>query len=127
MQLLETEFQESGFAFRQIDRDGDVAIYEKQWLGKVDAAIGYEVIVIQRKPAQTLFGRKYPAREVYPASARWGEQGWTLTTRERALEKAHEVSVARLNGRGRARLPFHRSGAKRGRNAGTLDNALKTA
>jgi hypothetical protein len=70
-------------------REGDFAIYEQRWRDSENVC--YEVVRIQRCEAQTLFGRQYPAREVYPSSERWGEHGWTVLTKDAAFDKLREL------------------------------------
>ena len=50
MKTLETEFQPGGFVYRQIARDGDLAVYEQS---KGRAVQSYEVVRIQRREAET--------------------------------------------------------------------------
>lgn len=95
MKILEQEFTEGGFRFRQISRDGDIAIYEKQWTGKPDASIGYEVIVVKSHRGFWLRGHYSAPAEMYPSSNSWGDLGWTKTTKEAAFEKAREVANER--------------------------------
>ncbi len=49
---------------KQVWREGDRAIYEYHG--------GFEVIHIKTAPAQTIYGRDYPEREVYPTDNDWG-------------------------------------------------------
>lgn len=77
MQLLRTQFTESGFVFKQLDRDVDFALYEKRRLKYT--AITYEVIRIRHRPAEKVFDVQYPLREVYPANETWGTDGWSFT------------------------------------------------
>lgn len=65
---------------RQVTRDGNVAIYElskPHWTRK-----SYEVVLIGCQKARTV---RYPdgrviertAQELYPATAKWGQQAWS--------------------------------------------------
>jgi hypothetical protein len=71
----------------QLYRSGQFALYEAR--NDRGVLTSFEVIKIRVKPAQTLFGRDYPAREVYPSSAKnnrdWGSQAWTLPSWGRHL------------------------------------------
>jgi hypothetical protein len=60
-----------------IKREGNRAIYLRS-----DGV--YEVIRILTRPQETINGRNYPEREVYPGNEDWGRSGWTATTREHA-------------------------------------------
>jgi hypothetical protein len=82
---IATEFKHDGFKYRQIARE-DVAIYEQRWRDSENVC--YEVVRIRRHEAKTFpDGKSSPAREAYPASAAWGDFGWTVTTLDAAYEK----------------------------------------
>jgi hypothetical protein len=88
-------FKYDGFNYRQIAREGDVAIYEQRWIrpgGDLSENVCYEVIRVQRHEAHTFpSGKSYPPREGYPSSEQWGEDGWTLLTRDAAFAKLREL------------------------------------
>jgi hypothetical protein len=69
------EFAHDGFTFRQVAREGMVALYEKS--RSPESVKRFELVELQVLPAQKLFGKEYPARESYPRSEQWGEHGWT--------------------------------------------------
>jgi hypothetical protein len=73
---------------RQVWRDDDSAIYE--YFG------GYEVIAIKKAPAQTIMGRSYPSREVYPSDGEWGTLAITRpSTDSMAYLKRRAAELAR--------------------------------
>jgi hypothetical protein len=83
---IATEFKHGGFNYRQITREGDVAIYEQRWRDSENVC--YEVVRIRRHEAKTFpSGKSSPAREAYPPSAAWGDFGWTVTTLDAAYAK----------------------------------------
>ncbi len=85
-EALATEIkQNGGHHYAQAWRDKDFAIYEQR--GQLNQFIGYEVIKIKKQEANHMFGRDYPARELYPSSEDWGVFGKTVDT----LDRAHEV------------------------------------
>jgi hypothetical protein len=43
-----TEFRHDGFNYRQIEREGDLAIYEQRWTGCPEPSTAYEVVRIRR-------------------------------------------------------------------------------
>ncbi len=87
---IATEFKHDGFNYRQIAREGDVAIYEQRWRDSENVC--YEVVRIRRHEAKTFPGGKSsPAREAYPTSAAWGVDGFTLTDRDAAFAKLREI------------------------------------
>jgi hypothetical protein len=61
---LPTEVRKHRRTMKQVWRDEHTAIYE--YFG------GYEVIVVKKRPPETILGRSYPAREGYPSDEEWG-------------------------------------------------------
>ena len=88
MKLLDTQFKEGNFTFHQIERDVDFALYKKVSSFNVWS---YEVIRIRHRPAERVFDRDYPLREVYPASETWGTDGWSFNTM--AAARRHYASL----------------------------------
>jgi|SRR5262249_22038485 len=84
---LATRFRRSGFDFRQIAREGDVAIYEKTWLSCAEPSRHYEVVRIRRRDGFQIGGRFVEPAEVYPPSDLWGFYGFTLTDKNKAWAK----------------------------------------
>jgi hypothetical protein len=65
----------AGMLYRQIFREGDVAIYcarKGDW-------IEFEVFKVQILAAGEFGGKLYPPREAFPSSSAWGRSGWTFT------------------------------------------------
>ncbi len=87
---LPKELRIGGFNLRQRTREGDLAVYEQSH-PKCPTRLRYEVIVIRRREAFEIKGRRVEAAEFYPRSEDWGSFGWTLTTRDAALEKLQQV------------------------------------
>jgi len=84
---LATAFTLGDFNYRQVAREGNWAIYEQRWPGSENVC--YEVIRIRQEEATTFpSGRSYPAREAYPPSETWGVDGFTLTDKGAAFNKA---------------------------------------
>ena len=91
---LRKEFQRRGFNYRQIAREGDVALYEQRWTGCPDAAVCFEVIRVRRHKGFQIGGRFVEPAEVYPRSELWGVDGFTFTNRDKAWVKFSEISLA---------------------------------
>src|SRR5262245_27741414 len=86
---LATDFTLGGFSYRQIAREGDVAVYEQRW--NHSPKVCYEVVHIQRRETEMFpSGRSYPAREVYPASETWGTYGFTVTDLDAAFNRLRQ-------------------------------------
>ncbi len=111
---LPQELSIGGFNLRQITREGDLAAYEQSH-PKYPTRLRYEVVVIRRRDAFEIKGRRVEAAEFYPRSEDWGSFGWTLTTRNAALEKLQRVQLerrdAQLLDRSARRSKFHRVAA----------------
>ena len=77
MQPIASTFTDRTFVYTQVERQGDVAIYEQRH--KESDVTRYEVVRIRVAPAHTWpNGTASPEREVYPGSGHWGSAGWTL-------------------------------------------------
>jgi hypothetical protein len=88
---LPKEFRHNGFQYRQITREGDVAVYEQKWLGCSNPSIAYEVVRIRRREGFRIDGRFVESAEVYPNSEAWGTDGFTLTDKGAALRKLRQL------------------------------------
>jgi hypothetical protein len=88
---LPTRFRRDGFEYRQIARERDAAIYEQTWSGCAEPSLCYEVIRIRRREGFQIDGRLVEPAEVYPSSAAWGVDGFTLTDKDAAFAKLREV------------------------------------
>ena len=103
MKTLKTEFKYQGRTLRQLKREGAVAVYDVRNAG--NTLYGFEVILVKVAPAETIMGREYPEREVYPSSAKnsddWGTLAWSFGCNDR------KRAFACFNGL----LKHHRDGA----------------
>jgi hypothetical protein len=88
---LPTQFRHDGFEYRRIARERNAAIYEQRWGGCADPSVCYEVIRIRRREGFQIGARLVEAAEVYPNSEAWGVDGWTVLSRDAALEKLREI------------------------------------
>jgi hypothetical protein len=89
---LPIEFRSGDFNYRQIAREGNVAIYEQTWTGNSDPTVCYEVIRIRRRNGFEINGRFVEPAEVYPNSDVWGVDGFTFTDKDAAFAKLREVA-----------------------------------
>jgi hypothetical protein len=90
---LPKEFRHDGFTYRRITGECSAAIYEQTWCGCSDPSVCYEVIRIKRREGFQIGRRFVEPAEVYPASKLWGVDGFTLTDRNKALDKFFEISL----------------------------------
>jgi hypothetical protein len=105
---LAKEIKRAGMIYREIWRQGDVAVYCAK--GKGDR-IEYEVFEVQILPAQELNGKSYPVRESFPKNSEWGQLGFTYTNNSHrdpsaaALAKAQQLLTAKeLTGKAKERV-----------------------
>lgn len=85
------EFRRHGFYFRQICREGDVAIFEQTWLGSSEPSVCYELIIICRREGFQIGDRFIEPAEVYPNSEAWGIDGFTVTDRDGGFAKLRQL------------------------------------
>ena len=81
---LETEFTKNTFRFRQLRREGDIAIFHKvamQGTARPKAHdAGFETVVVSRHNGYDIAGVHMDPAECYPGNEQWGQKGWTYTT-----------------------------------------------
>jgi hypothetical protein len=90
---LPKEFCRHGFNYRQIAREGNVALYEQHWSGCAEPSVCYEVIRIRRRDGFQISEKFIEPYEVYPNSDAWGVDGFTFTNRDKAWPKFFEISL----------------------------------
>jgi hypothetical protein len=89
---LAKQFQRYGFTYRQIAREGDVAVYEQKWLGCSNPSVVYEVVRIRRHNGFLIKGRFVEPAEVYPKSEAWDVDGFTFTNEDAAFAKLRDLA-----------------------------------
>jgi len=118
--------QNGGHDYRQVWRDDYAAVYEQR--NAFGAFLGYEAIAIKRQEACRVFGRQYPAKEIYPCSEDWGKLAISVSDLDRAMDAARAFSKRRekrlletpQKGADSFRIARGRAAA---RDVGTLDTA----
>lgn len=98
---LRKEFRRDGFNYRQVAREGDIALYEQRWAGCPDAAVCFEVIRVRQREGFHIGRRFVEPAEVYPASELWGVDGFTFTNRNKAWAKFSEILLEDQQGQER--------------------------
>lgn len=114
MKALTTEFKSHGFDYKQVKRDGDVAIFSKTKPNQ--SGESYEVVRVKKYPTYAIAGVEIPEHESLPGDESWGDDGFTFTDLEKAKEKFYKlfadaptsgvVGVATGGSRGRKRSEF---------------------
>ncbi len=90
--ILALEFTSKGFCFKQVWREGDLAIYEKS-KGNYK---GFESIKIKRHDGYQLAGVVIEPAEMYPPSESWGVLAFTsinLKTAHNYIDKLKGVNI----------------------------------
>jgi hypothetical protein len=82
--------QNGGHHYRQVWRDQYSAVYEQR--NGFGAFLGYEAIAIKRADACHVFGKDYPARELYPCNEDWGRLAISTSDLDRAMDAAKQFS-----------------------------------
>lgn len=86
------EYRKYGQLFTLRQRSGRVVLYASKNPDSGEAR-GFEVMVIQNRPAAVLNGKFFPACEALPSSSHWGVFGWSFlpTEEKRAIDKFANV------------------------------------
>lgn len=99
MKVLPLEFTSKTFTYRQVKREGNVAIYS-QHDHPTSKPGAYEVVVIKSHNGYVMAGVPIPAAEMYPSDSSWGKLGWTYSLHldakafDSALDKMSQVLEA---------------------------------
>ena len=93
MEKLKTEFTYKAFAYKEILRSGNYAIYEytnPKWESQRKYFDVIEIIIIP----ETVYpnGVKVFEHESYPRDHSWGAKAWTFTTLENAKNKFRKLT-----------------------------------
>ena len=94
MKILEKKITNKNFSYKQIIREGNVAIYEQRLIDAEDTKTTnkrYEVIVIKSHDGYEINGNKIASSEMYPSANHWGTLGWTCMTMEDAQKRYKKV------------------------------------
>jgi hypothetical protein len=106
MRELPKSFKRDGFTHRQINREGDIAIYRRTKQIGDEQIEHFEVIVVQPYKEFILRGKKHEAGESYSSSELWGTYGltchdldaaWLRFKRIRAEREKRATAAVSLN------------------------------
>ena len=103
MKKLEEQFKRLGWDYNLVHRNDIYAVFrkDKKAIGGCGSIVSYETIKIQkRKDAEfTRAGEKcfIPAQEGYPSDERWGSEGWSFSSAEKAIAKLNELTQNHIN------------------------------
>ena len=92
MNILPIEFKKGGMDFKQVARDGHVAIYRQTKPGWSQEY--FEVGKIKQHEAYIIAGHEIPATECWPSSEEWGCTAWTYADLTSAKRKMDELCEA---------------------------------
>jgi len=97
---LKLTVRHSDHELKQVWRDNTHAVY--QHFGSHGQFIGWEAILIKVAPAARIFGKDYPAREVYPSNEGFGRYALSVGARydlEYVILKAKTLKAKNVAGR----------------------------
>ena len=83
MEILPIEYKKYGYTFKQVQRQGDVAIYSQSNEDR-NEPIAFIVFIVQKQEASNIYGRDYPPKETTPGNSFWGQYAYTCHTLQRA-------------------------------------------
>jgi hypothetical protein len=78
MKPLSKDITHRGFRYRQVAREGDVAVYSQSFVGG-NRIFAYEVIIIGSHDHIEIMGKHVDPAETYPAEGQWGKKGFTIS------------------------------------------------
>ena len=85
MKILEKDFTNRDFRYKQMHRDGKFAIYEQTKEGFESK--WFEAIVIESHNGYEIAGNVIPPSEMYPNGNQWGDKGFTFHSYDEAMDK----------------------------------------
>lgn len=89
MKPLATSFRSHGYDFKQLDRVGMVALFEKTHKD-VPGRSFYEVVVVQAHSERVIAGNTIAAAEAMPGAEQFGRLGWSYSVVDGALVRFEE-------------------------------------
>ena len=98
MKKLPTIFRSDNFDFRQLAREGDVALFRKTKQYPSLLLETFEVVIVRKMDDHIgPRGEMISAGEHMPRSEQWGTHGWSLQTLDRAWEKFRALRDERVS------------------------------
>jgi hypothetical protein len=88
--LVPRKLRFHGFDYIQVCRGERSAVYHQTYDGKT---VGYEVFILQKEPATTLYGKFYPSHERWARDRDWGKTAWSCFTLEEAMLKYNRIKT----------------------------------
>lgn len=94
-EILPIEFKgrasQKEFQFKQLKREGMIALYEKK---DKEGTVYYETIVVQKHDGRTMpGGAKVPPSEYFPSDNSFGLYGWCFNLLDKAEEKYQSLLI----------------------------------
>ena len=99
MKKLPPTIKKNGFTYTQIIFCGGCYVYEQDYNSGIKYQEGdtpgrivcYEVFRARVSPAETIHGKQYPEREVFPKDEDFGYTAWAMRDMETAIRKLMEL------------------------------------
>ncbi len=96
MKILEKEFTNRNVTYRQMKREGDVAIYSYSPSNASNRIRGYETIIITRHNGYIIAGTTITPAETYPGASQFGKKGFAYLKYDLALDKFDKILQSQL-------------------------------
>jgi hypothetical protein len=87
MKTLSTELTSKGWSFKQLQRSGNVAIYQRSF----NVMDYYETIIVQERKEYIIAGNTIPEHEAYPGDEEFGITAWCFVSLESATKKFNQL------------------------------------
>ena len=98
MKPMPLTFVKNTFAYEQVLRDGQIAIYKQRLNATADkpvrGCLAYEVVKIREKEESVMFGNVVEAHEYGPSNEDFGRWGFSYPDLDRAKTKFHALVAA---------------------------------
>jgi hypothetical protein len=91
MKTLPLILTRKNVTYRQIAREGMVAVYSYSPAGEPNKVRGYETIIISSHEGYEIAGVKVAPAESYPGDKAFGKKGWSYLKRDLAVDKMDQV------------------------------------
>lgn len=95
MEKVAKKFKYKGHIFKQLERNGNIAIYEQN----IDGVSSFEVVVITVQKEYERFGKIFSEKETYPGNEMWGRLGVTYLTYKDAYQCFENIVAFLRSGR----------------------------
>jgi hypothetical protein len=123
MKPLPKTFKSGGFHFKQLMREGNVALFAKAKPHFTRES--YEVVVVQQRPGGVFKGKPFPPHESMPPSESWGRLGWSYSDKESATRRFSQLCDRAANAANLAKPPSRGAFSEQEKATGSAQTPLE--